>query len=745
MHIDLGKLRDPYQPGAGPVVQPWIQPRRRTLLTFRHYWPWVSLATTMVLIVLATLPIQQGWYGFYAALMAAGCYTVAAMSFDLADRQIKAPVWQQRLRVIQKISFITALTAVHWLLPAASTELWLLYLIPMLTVGVDLDRAWALGLVVFTMVLLFFSAWSLTDSTAYLRTGAIRALMGGYVGATSYLLARSLAYQTNTLREGLSRLLDATITDRWLNAANAVARIIADLLSETSCTVTVNVLAHERTSDHIRLVGSSTPAGQALAETGFTFAVKQGITGWAAQRQRPCFINDTANDPEQRFLPNAAFPGTRSALAVPIPLDAKHTAVLEIESPIPHDVAYEDLQLMNHVAHYLLATHQRSELLALHQQLVRLGAELAERIIQVEEIGAMLEKIGSVALDLLNADVIRFYYRHPESGRIEQRRTIGELRHPNAEGSPANDPQSIVTQLMEEGRFQTFPDPLSDPRLTRRLQWHQQRHCEPFVIREGIQACAAMPLIVGQEKLGLMWVNYRRTQEFSPALCTSIQLLAPYAALAIKSGVQSALNEKKRRGAMRRIVHDALAHRLHDVARGLESLDKYPPASPIWKAERMIVQCQVERARRVVDNLVGERPWLTLQSIVDDLKMQAQWIEKLYQIAVQFTGCPAPVTPITMSGGNELMFACDEILGNAVCHSQATMLSITVDITNDLLHICVADNGVGFDTSRVRLGQGIASIRDRIHRLNGLVHLCSDPGRGTVVYLAVPITAEKQS
>lgn len=126
----------------------------------------------------------------------------------------------------------------------------------------------------------------------------------------------------------------------------------------------------------------------------------------------------------------------------------------------------------------------------------------------------------------------------------------------------------------------------------------------------------------------------------------------------------------------------------------------------------MIVQCQVERARRVVDNLVGERPWLTLQSIVDDLKMQAQWIEKLYQITVQFTGCPAPATPITMSGGNELMFACDEILGNAVCHSQATLLSITVDIANDLLHICVADNGVGFDTSRVRLGQGIASIRE---------------------------------
>jgi len=191
---------------------------------------------------------------------------------------------------------------------------------------------------------------------------------------------------------------------------------------------------------------------------------------------------------------------------------------------------------------------------------------------------------------------------------------------------------------------------------------------------------------------------------------------------------------------MRRIVHDSLAHRLHDVIRGLERLDRYQPDAAAWKEERMIVQCQVERARRVVDNLIGERHWFTLQSVIDDLETQAQLINKYYQIQVKATLCKAAHTPISITGGNELLYACDEILGNVIRHSQATVLSITAEIEAEQLRIAIADDGNGFDRSRVRLGQGIASICDRIGRLNGSVEICSEPGSGTAVYLAIPLT-----
>jgi len=709
MRLNLGYFRDPYRPGAGPVVQHWIQPARYTLLTFRRFWPWVSLVTTSVLIILATLPMQHGSYGFLIALLAAGCYMAAALIFELVDQHASSPIWQQHLRGVRKLGVLLVLTVVHALLPAASTELWLLYLIPMLTLGVELDWRWAISLILLTMLLMFFSAWPSTDSLAmqsngalYLRNGIIRALMGGYAGATSYLLTRCMAYQSNTVREVLDRLFVATTTDRWLNAANAVAEIISDLLSGPTSVVTANVLVYEAARNRMKLIGSSTQAGQKLAHDGFEFEASQGITGWAAQHQAPCFINNTATDPEQRFLPNAAFPGSRSALAVPFPLDSKRSAVLEIESPIPNDVAYEDLQLMNHVAHYLLAAHQRSEMLEFHQRLAKLGTELANRIIHVEEIGAILGQIGEVGLGLLDADIIRFYYRNPETGRIEQRCTVGELRQPDAEDSPVNDPQSIVAQLMEASDLRVFEDALQERCLIRKLRWHSQRACEPFVVREDIHACAAMPLIVGKEKLGLMWVNYRHAQEFSPALRSSIQMLAPFAALAIKSGVQSALADRQRRIRLQRDLHDALAARLRNAGFAMDRLEHQTPHTHVWKETLFLARLSVSWAMTVVATLQGAHATPTLHSVLEDLRTLTDLSGRIYGIPVHFTASTVPDLAVSHTGCIELLFACEEAMQNALRHAGASRIDVRFEyITPAVLQVCICDDGVGFDTSHL--------------------------------------------
>lgn len=167
MRFDLAWLRDPYRPGVGPVVQPWIQPQRRNLLTFRRYWSWLRLTTTVVLIVLATLPMQIGPLRWSVVLLAVACYLLTMLGFELADRHIRSPVWQQHFGGVRKLIGLLALMAMHWFFPAASTDLWLLYLIPIMTLGVDLDRTWATGLITLTMLLMFLSAWPFTDNTRH--------------------------------------------------------------------------------------------------------------------------------------------------------------------------------------------------------------------------------------------------------------------------------------------------------------------------------------------------------------------------------------------------------------------------------------------------------------------------------------------------------------------------------------------------------------------------------------------------
>lgn len=751
--MNLGAIRDPYRPGTGPLVRSWIRPERRTLLTFRRYWPWFSLGVTCLLIVLATTPLQHDVSDFFVALSAAAFYVLMVVVLEIADRRAVTPTWQQHLGGIRKVGVLIGLTAVHWFLPAASTELWLLYLIPMLTLGVDLDRFWSIGLIAATMILMFLSAWPFANSAAmqadwpiYLRNGAIRAVMGGYAGATSYLLARSLAYQNNTHREALQRLFDSTVGDRWLNGANAVARIVADLFSSPNDTVMANVLVHDESRNTMKLAGSSNHDGRELAKDGFAFPADQGITSWAARHQQACFINDTKIDPEQRFLPNQAFPGTRSALAVPFRLDRNRSVVLEIESPVAHDVAYEDLQLMSQIASYLLTTYQRSEMLGFHQRLAELGKELADRIIRVEDIGAILEKIGEVALDLLDADIIGFYYRNPETSQIEQRRTIGELYLPTTGGSPANEPHSLVQQLMAKPGLHVFVDSQHDPLLTSRSAWHDQRRLDPFVLREGVQSCAAMPLVVGQEHLGLMWINYRRTQEFSPALRSSIEMLAPFAALAIRSSVQNALAERRRRDNLRRDLHDSLSARLRNAGFAMDRLEDLTPNTVRWKEELLTARLCVGWANTVVTTLKGERATPTLQSICTDLRTLAELSERIFGVTVSVTESNIPHVPVSHKGGFELLFACEEAIQNALRHSRASRIDVGFDYQPSLLEVSICDNGIGFMIDQLVRVNGIDNMRARVeHSLAGTFELESSPGKGVTITFCIPIPDMKET
>jgi len=85
-----------------------------------------------------------------------------------------------------------------------------------------------------------------------------------------------------------------------------------------------------------------------------------------------------------------------------------------------------------------------------------------------------------------------------------------------------------------------------------------------------------------------------------------------------------------------------------------------------------------------------------------------------------------------------------ELLSNAVKHSQAT--HVTVTLQNDIkeLHALVEDDGVGFDAAALNVypsavgGFGLFSIRERISHLGGRVAIDSRPGHGTRIRISVP-------
>jgi signal transduction histidine kinase len=83
-----------------------------------------------------------------------------------------------------------------------------------------------------------------------------------------------------------------------------------------------------------------------------------------------------------------------------------------------------------------------------------------------------------------------------------------------------------------------------------------------------------------------------------------------------------------------------------------------------------------------------------------------------------------------------------ELLMNIVKHAQASAVKICLTRNDDIMHIAVEDNGVGFDAKKAAGrddGFGLFTIRERLKRMGGYFAVDSRPGLGTKVVLSVPL------
>jgi two-component system, NarL family, sensor kinase len=82
-----------------------------------------------------------------------------------------------------------------------------------------------------------------------------------------------------------------------------------------------------------------------------------------------------------------------------------------------------------------------------------------------------------------------------------------------------------------------------------------------------------------------------------------------------------------------------------------------------------------------------------------------------------------------------------ELVNNAIKHSEASQVNVQVIIESDRLNLVVQDNGKGFDPAKTDTTQttGLSSIRSRVESLGGQMELISSPGRGTEVQVDLRI------
>jgi NarL family two-component system sensor histidine kinase LiaS len=94
----------------------------------------------------------------------------------------------------------------------------------------------------------------------------------------------------------------------------------------------------------------------------------------------------------------------------------------------------------------------------------------------------------------------------------------------------------------------------------------------------------------------------------------------------------------------------------------------------------------------------------------------------------------------------ELYFALREGIINAIRHSRASELNLSLTQSQTTCRVSLKDNGVGFDSTSAPAGGGfgLKGMRERIEKVGGRLGMETAPGKGTHVSIEVPLRSKTE-
>jgi signal transduction histidine kinase len=166
-----------------------------------------------------------------------------------------------------------------------------------------------------------------------------------------------------------------------------------------------------------------------------------------------------------------------------------------------------------------------------HDALVREGLlKVGEAILITQEPHKVLQILVDKIKEALQADVVTLY-THDRTGPKDslQANYAGTLMNPGTTAKLLKIRRdSVVRRILHDGIPIFASDTLHDPFMA----------LGDFAREERIRSSAGIPLLIGDEKVGVFFVNYRRPHQFSDRQQDDFLLFATQAALAIQNALR---------------------------------------------------------------------------------------------------------------------------------------------------------------------------------------------------------------
>lgn len=195
------------------------------------------------------------------------------------------------------------------------------------------------------------------------------------------------------------------------------------------------------------------------------------------------------------------------------------------------------------------------------------------------------------------------------------------------------------------------------------------------------------------------------------------------------------------RQRLARDIHDTLAQHFTSIIMHLSAAKHSNPESvqsEVQQAEEAARE-GLDEIRRIVWDMQPEQ--IEKASLIEAVEeLAARWsAETSVQVKMNVTGTPHS---LTSSAETALLRILQEAMHNINKHAQAKKVNITFSYMEDLFVMDIADDGLGFEPSKIKNGFGMKTMRDRAEELNGTLTIESEQGIGTAIAVSIPISEE---
>ena len=276
-----------------------------------------------------------------------------------------------------------------------------------------------------------------------------------------------------------------------------------------------------------------------MAPPGIQVPLRQGLSGYVVQQNRPVLVKDFDHADELPFRPltirtRGDEKRTRSAVAAPLRIGERIIGILSVQSYTPNAYTPADLHLLTGVADQVALAIQNARLFAQTQEALHTTAQLY-RLTAAFNAASTYEEILQTLRDFLGSEVhtvVISLFDHPWDDDNPP-----EWMSPVAYISDLDIPPHLATRryrvsdFSEVQRIRGEGDFIPD---TSHHDWHEATR---QLYAEALQARAAafVPLVVGGRWIGFLNLLYRQPHAFPPEERQQIVAVSSQAAVAVEN------------------------------------------------------------------------------------------------------------------------------------------------------------------------------------------------------------------